>query len=66
MLRNGVLKKMLDEGPQLRHLMLHNIDTLGANLDAELLEQCATMVSRAGQGSEPRCERRSTLSVKPV
>lgn len=37
MLRNGVLKKMLDEQPQLRYLMLHNIDTLGANLDAELL-----------------------------
>jgi hypothetical protein len=37
MLRNGVLKTMLDESPQLRYLMLHNIDTLGANLDPELL-----------------------------
>ncbi len=37
MLRNGVLKKMLEESPQLRYLMLHNIDTLGANLDPELL-----------------------------
>ena len=37
MLRNGVLKTMLDEHPELRYLMLHNIDTLAANLDPELL-----------------------------
>jgi hypothetical protein len=33
MLRNGVLKTLLRQRPQLRHLMVHNIDTLGANLD---------------------------------
>jgi hypothetical protein len=37
MLRNGTLKQMLDDRPQLRYLMLHNIDTLGANLDAGCL-----------------------------
>jgi hypothetical protein len=35
--RNGVLAQLLHERPQLRHLLLHNIDTLGANLDPVLL-----------------------------
>jgi len=33
LLRNGVLARLLAERPQLRHLMLHNIDTLGADAD---------------------------------
>jgi UDP-N-acetylglucosamine pyrophosphorylase len=33
LLRNGVLARLLKERPQLRHLMLHNIDTLGADAD---------------------------------
>ncbi|MBU6237416.1 MAG: UTP--glucose-1-phosphate uridylyltransferase, partial [Planctomycetes bacterium] len=33
MLRNGTLHRMLAAQPQLRYLMLHNIDTLGASLD---------------------------------
>jgi len=33
LLRNGVLARLLDERPQLRALLLHNIDTLGADLD---------------------------------
>ena len=37
MLRNGLLKRMLDEQSELRYLMLHNIDTLGANVDPGLL-----------------------------
>ena len=37
LLRNGTLHRLLQERPQLRHLMLHNIDTLGADLDAGLL-----------------------------
>ena len=37
MLRNGVLARLLAERPQLRHLMLHNIDTLGANADPAML-----------------------------
>ena len=39
LLRNGVLAKLLTERPQLRWLMLHNIDTLGASPDAVLLGQ---------------------------
>jgi UDP-glucose pyrophosphorylase len=37
MMRNGVLAQLLEERPNLRYLMLHNIDTLGANLDPALL-----------------------------
>jgi hypothetical protein len=37
MLRNGVLLRLLKERPQLQYLMMHNIDTVGANLDAGLL-----------------------------
>ena len=33
LLRNGVLARLLAERPQLQHLMLHNIDTLGADAD---------------------------------
>ena len=33
LLRNGVLLRLLGERPQLRHLMVHNIDTLGADAD---------------------------------
>src|SRR5258706_9460119 len=35
--RNGVLAKLLSERPSLRYLMLHNIDTLGADVDPALL-----------------------------
>jgi len=34
---NGTLKQLLEERPQLRTLLLHNIDTLGANIDPTLL-----------------------------
>ncbi len=37
LLRNGVLRELLAERPRLRYLMLHNIDTLGADLDPVLL-----------------------------
>jgi hypothetical protein len=33
LLRNGVLAKLLTDRPHLKHLMLHNIDTLGADAD---------------------------------
>ena len=33
LLRNGTLVRLLTERPQLQHLMLHNIDTLGADAD---------------------------------
>lgn len=37
MLRNGVLSGLLNQQPQLKYLMLHNVDTLGANVDPALL-----------------------------
>jgi len=37
LLRNGTLARLLAERPQLEYLMLHNIDTLGADLDPGLL-----------------------------
>ena len=37
LLRNGVLGQLLAERPQLKHLLLHNIDTLGADADPALL-----------------------------
>ena len=35
--RNGVLLRLLAQRPQLKHLLLHNIDTLGADVDPALL-----------------------------
>ncbi len=37
MLRSGVLNELLSEQPQLRYLLLHNIDTLGATIDPVVL-----------------------------
>lgn len=37
LLRNGTLHAMLQERPKLKYLMLHNIDTLGANIDPAFL-----------------------------
>ncbi len=37
MLRNGILAGLIEKRPQLKYLMLHNIDTLGADVDARLL-----------------------------
>ncbi len=36
LLRNGVLRDLLVERPGVRHLLLHNIDTLGAEIDPAL------------------------------
>ena len=37
LLRNGVLARLIEEQPNLEYLMIHNIDTLGAELDPGLL-----------------------------
>ena len=37
LLRNGVLRRLIEERPRLRTLMLHNIDTVGADPDPALL-----------------------------
>jgi hypothetical protein len=35
--RNGVLRQLLAAHPQLKHILIHNIDTMGANLDPAIL-----------------------------
>ena len=37
LLKNGVLANLIESRPQLQYLMLHNIDTLGADADAGIL-----------------------------
>ncbi|HRT08541.1 MAG TPA: UTP--glucose-1-phosphate uridylyltransferase [Candidatus Paceibacterota bacterium] len=37
LMRNGVLRRLLEERPRLKYLMLHNIDTLGAEVSPALL-----------------------------
>ena len=37
MLRNGVLGQLIERRPQLKYLLVHNIDTVGVNLDPYLL-----------------------------
>lgn len=37
LLLNGVLRELLESRPQLQHLVLHNIDTVGMNVDPALL-----------------------------
>jgi hypothetical protein len=37
LLRNGTLARLIADRPQLKYLMLHNIDTLGADLEPGLL-----------------------------
>ena len=39
MLRNGLLHQMLQQQPSLKYLLLHNIDTLGANIDPLVLSK---------------------------
>ncbi|MEZ4864057.1 MAG: UTP--glucose-1-phosphate uridylyltransferase [Caldilineaceae bacterium] len=36
LLRNGILQKLLADRPQLQYLMLHNVDTLGADIGGPL------------------------------
>jgi hypothetical protein len=49
LLRSGVLGRLLAERPKLRHLLVHNIDTVGVDLDEGLLgyhiEQQAAMTA---------------------
>jgi len=37
MLRNGILADLLTKQPELEHLMIHNIDTIGADVDPQIL-----------------------------
>ena len=44
MLLNGTLQKMLDDRPQLKYMCLHNIDTVGADIDPGMLGLFASNV----------------------
>jgi hypothetical protein len=35
--RNGILQRLLTARPQLKHILVHNIDTMGVNLDPAML-----------------------------
>jgi hypothetical protein len=37
LLRNGTLARLLEQRPQLKHLLLHNVDTVGADVDPAML-----------------------------
>ncbi|MEI7954106.1 MAG: UTP--glucose-1-phosphate uridylyltransferase, partial [Verrucomicrobiota bacterium] len=39
LLRNGTLLRLLEQRPQLQHLVMHNIDTVGMTVDPALLGQ---------------------------
>jgi hypothetical protein len=48
--RNGVLLKLLKANPKLRYLLVHNIDTMGANIDPVILGR--HIESKAGMSVE--------------
>ena len=39
LLRNGTLARLIEQFPKLEYLLVHNIDTLGADLDPTILDQ---------------------------
>ena len=55
MLLNGTLAKMLEDRPQLKTLMLHNIDTIGATVDAGILGKFLETKSTLAYEVVPRC-----------
>ncbi len=52
---NGTLAKMLRYRPQLKTLMLHNIDTIGADIDPEILGTFLVTGSTLAFEVVPRC-----------
>jgi hypothetical protein len=52
---NGTLAKMLRARPQLKTLMLHNIDTIGADVDAGILGKFLKTKSTLAFEVVPRC-----------
>jgi len=55
LLLNGTLRKILKERPQLKTLMLHNIDTIGADVDAGILGKFLESESTLAYEVVPRC-----------
>src|ERR1039458_649147 len=47
MLRNGTLLRLLQERPGLKYLLVHNIDSLGADLNPALLGLHIRQIGRA-------------------
>ena len=37
LIRNGILKRVINDRPNIQHILLHNIDTLGVSLSPEIL-----------------------------
>ena len=54
LLRNGVLADLLEKQPELQYLMVHNIDTLGADMDPSLLGWFAQSGSALAYEVTPR------------
>jgi hypothetical protein len=52
---NGTLARILKDRPQLKTLMLHNIDTIGADVDATVLGQFLESGSTLAFEVVPRC-----------
>ena len=55
MVLNGTLTKMLEDRPQLKTLMLHNIDTIGVTVDAGILGKFLETKSTLAYEVVPRC-----------
>lgn len=55
LLLNGTLAKMMKDRPQLKYLMLHNIDTIGADVDATILGKFIEEGSTLAYEVVPRC-----------
>ncbi len=69
LLRNGVLVRLLNDRPRLRYLMLHNIDTLGADVAPALLglhiESGAAMTTEVDRAADRRSRRRPGARRRP-
>ena len=55
LLLNGTLAQMLKDRPQLKTLMLHNIDTIGADVDAGIVGKFLETGSTLAYEVVPRC-----------
>ncbi len=66
LLLNGVLVRLLDENPRLEHLFVHNIDTLGANVDPVLFAHHMESGGRHHHGSDRTADRGSGRAVSPA
>ena len=70
LLKNGTLARLLAQQPQLRTLLVHNVDTLGATLDPALIgwfhASGSTLVASRNARSASRRWPRAASSVPRV